>query len=261
MRPPALMRGPIDKAQVVGPRRPVGAGDVEQRRKPRPAALAHDREALDDKGAVEPDQRHDVGDGRERNEIERRDKIRAFAAVPEARLAQSPIERNERHEDDARRTEVAQARKIVLAIGIDQRRCLRQRFRGLMMIEHDHVEAKPACDLERLAADRAAVDRHHERRALGGETADRLDVGAIALGHAVGDMDDRLQSAGVQILAQKRRAARAVNVVVAENRYAFMGHDRALEAFASRPPCRAGKRDPASDRGSSAPDGARPPPA
>ena len=131
-----------DKAQVVGPRRSVGAGDVEQGRKPRPAALTHDREALDDKGAVEPDQRHDVGDGRERNEVERRHKVRTSPAVPEARLAQRAVERHERHKDDARRAEVAQARKIVLTVGIDQRRRLRQRFRGLMVIEHDHVEAK-----------------------------------------------------------------------------------------------------------------------
>ena len=215
---------------MVGPRRPVRAGDVEQGRKPRPAALAHDRKPPHDKGAVEPDQRHDVGDGRERHEVERRDKIGAFAAVPEARLAQSPVERNERHEDDARRAEVAQARKIVLAVRIDQRRRLRQRFRGLMMIEYDHVEAKLACDLERFAADRAAVDRHHERRALGGEALNRLDVGAVAFGHAIGDVDDRLQSTGVQIFAQKRRAAGAVDVVVAEDRHPFMGHDRLLEA-------------------------------
>ena len=219
-----------DKAQVVGPRRSVGAGDVEQGRKPRPAALTHDREALDDKGAVEPDQRHDVGDGRERNEVERRHKVRTSPAVPEARLAQRAVERHERHEDDAGGAEIAQARKIVLTVGIDQRGRSRQHLRGLMVIEHDHIEAEPARDLERLAADRAAVDGHNERRALRRETLNRLDVWAIALGHAVGDMDDRLQSAGGQIFAEERRAACAVDVVVAEDRHPLMGHDRPLEA-------------------------------
>ena len=99
------------------------------------------------------------------------------------------------------------------------------------MIEHDHVEAKLARDLERLAADRAAVDGHHERRALRGETLNRLDIGAIALGHAVGDMDDRLKSAGVEIFAEERGAARAVDVIVAEDRHSLAGHDRALEAL------------------------------
>ena len=45
----------------------------------------------------------------------------------------------------------------------------------------------------------------------------RIDAGAIALGHAIGDMDDRLQSAGFQIFAHERGAARAVDVVVAED--------------------------------------------
>ena len=98
-----------------------------------------------------------------------------------------------------------------------------------MVIEHDHVEAKAARDLERLAADRAAVDGHNERRALRRETLNRLDVGAIALGHAIGDMDDRFQSAGVQIFAQERRAARPVDVVVAENRHSLAAHDRPLK--------------------------------
>ena len=177
---------------MVGSRRPVSAGDVEQSGEARTAALPHDREALDDKGAVEPDQRHDVGDGRERHEVEGSEQIRAFAAVPEACVAQSAIERDERHEDDARGAEIAEAGKVVLAVGIDERRRLRQHLRRLMVIEHDHVEAKLARDLERLAADGAAVDGHDQRRASRGEILNRLDIGAVALGHAVGDVDDRL---------------------------------------------------------------------
>ena len=103
-----------------------------------------------------------------------------------------------------------------------------------MVIEHDHIEAKLARDLERLAADGAAVDGHHERRASRGEILNRLDIGAVALGHAIGDMDDRLQPAGVQIFAEQRRAARAVDVVVAEDRHLLMGQDRAPEALGRR---------------------------
>ena len=160
--------------------------------------------------------------------------IRAFAAVPEACVAQRAIERHERHEDDARGAEIAEARKVVLAVGIDERRRLRQHLRRLMVIEHDHVEAKLARDLERLAADGAAVDGHHKRRASRRETLNRLDIGAVALGHAVGDMDDRLQPAGVQIFAEERRAARAIDVVVAEDGDLLMGHDRAPEALRRR---------------------------
>ena len=189
---------------------------------------------FDDKGAVEPDQRHDIGDGRKRDKIERSKQVRALAAVPEACLAQSAIERDERHEDDARGAEIAEAGEVVLTVGINERRRLRQRLRGLMVIEHDHIKAKLARDLERLAADGSAVDGHHERRASRGEILNGFDIGAIALGHAVGDMDDRLQPAGVQIFAQQRRAARAVDIVVAEDRNPLAGHDRALEALGRR---------------------------
>ena len=163
-----------EKAQVIGPRRSVGAGDVEQGRKPRTAPLAHDREPLDDKGAVEADQRHDVGDSRQRHEIERGDQVRGLASVPEARFAQRAVQRDERHIDDACGAEMAQSGKIVLAVGIDQRQRLRQRLRGLVMIEHDHVEAEPARELERLAADRSAIDRHDKLGAFGGEVRYRL---------------------------------------------------------------------------------------
>ena len=103
-----------------------------------------------------------------------------------------------------------------------------------MVIEHDHVEAKPACDLERLMTDSAAVDGHHERRAARGETLNCLDIGAVTLGHTVGDMDDRLQPTGLQIFAQQRRAARAIDVVVAEDGDLLMAHDRTPKALRSR---------------------------
>src|ERR1700722_10780566 len=146
------------KAQMIGSRRSVRAGGVEQSREPRAAALPHDREALDDKGAVEPDERHDIGDGGERDEVERRHEILAFAAGPEAGCPQRAVQRHERHEGHARRAEIAEPGKIVLAVGIDERRRLRQRLGGLMVIEHDHVEAELARDLKRLATDGAAVD-------------------------------------------------------------------------------------------------------
>ena len=125
--------------------------------------------------------------------------------------------------DDASGAEMAQSGKIVLAVGIDQRQRLRQRLRGLVVIEHDHVEAEPARELERLAADRSAIDRHDKLGAFGGEVRYRLRVGAVALGHPVGDVDDRLAAAGGQIFAEERRAARAIDVVVAEDGDALAG--------------------------------------
>ena len=156
---------------MIGPRRSVGPGDVEQGGEPRPAALAHHLQPLDDKGAVEARQRHDVGDRRERHEIERGEEVRRLAPVPEARFAQRPVQRHQRHEDDARGGQMAEARKVVLPVRIDERERLRQRLGRLVVVEHDHVEAEPRRGLERLVADRAAIDGDDEPRAARGESS------------------------------------------------------------------------------------------
>ncbi len=78
-----------EKAEVIGARRPVGARRVEQGRQARAFAPAHHGEAARDEGAVEADERHDVGDRRQRDEIERGLQIGRRAPVKEARLAQA----------------------------------------------------------------------------------------------------------------------------------------------------------------------------
>ena len=77
------------EAQVIGARRPVGAGDVEQGGRAPAGGAGASPQALDDKGAVEPDERHDVGDRRQRHEIERGDEIGRAAAVRRSRSSRS----------------------------------------------------------------------------------------------------------------------------------------------------------------------------
>ena len=76
MRPPALMRGPEQEAEMVGLRRPAQARHIHQRGQPDMLAPAQRDQPLGDEGAVEPLQRHHVGDGAERHEIERGEQIR-----------------------------------------------------------------------------------------------------------------------------------------------------------------------------------------
>ena len=108
------------EAEMIGPRRPVRAGDVEQGREARPAALPHHLEPLDDEGAVEAGQRHDVGDGRERHEVERATRSGALRPFQKPFCAQGPVQRDQRHEHDARGGEMAEAREVVLP-GSDRR--------------------------------------------------------------------------------------------------------------------------------------------
>ena len=207
-----------DEAEVIGARRPVGAGDVEQGGEAGPPALAHRRQSARDEGAVEADERHDVGDRRQRDEVEPGEEIGRGAAVEEAAVAQRAVQRDEAHVDDAGGAEMAKSREVVLAVRVDDGECVGQALRRLVMVEDDDVEAEPACFGDRLVADRAAIDRDDEARAARGEGGHRLAVRTITFGDAIGNVDDRFAAAGLEIFAEQRRAAGAVDVVVGEDR-------------------------------------------
>ena len=107
-------------------------------------APPHRDHAFRDEGAVEPLQRHHVGDRAERHEIEqgRADPARGAASCPEAALAQFAVDRNHRHEHEADGGEMAKLRQIVLPVRIDQRRHRRQLLIGLMVIDHHAHRAR-----------------------------------------------------------------------------------------------------------------------
>jgi hypothetical protein len=124
-----------------GLHRAIEACDVHQRSKPRPRPAAQDRQPLPHEGAVEALQRHDIGDRRQCDEVERGQQI-GLAALPRPKVltAQLAAGRNQRQEDDAGGAEMAQPREIVLPVGIDQRCDRRQPLGRLMVVEHDDVE-------------------------------------------------------------------------------------------------------------------------
>ena len=139
------------------------------------------------------------------------------ASRPEAARAQHAVDRDHGEEHEADGGEMAEPRQIVEPVGIDHDR-IRQALVGLVMIEHDHIEAKPPRLGQRLDAGGAAIDGDEQRRAAVGERADRLDVGAVAFENPVGDMHDRLAAADPHEARQQRRRGRAIDVVVAEDR-------------------------------------------
>ena len=155
---------PEQEAEMIGARRPVQPGDVGQRAQPDAAARLHQRQALDDEGAIEASQRRDIGDRGERDEIERQQQIGLQPLPPEAALAQRPVERDHRDEGHARRAERALPGHVVLPVGIDHDG-VGQDFRRLMMIEHDHIHPEPPRLGERLETGRAAIGRDQQRRA------------------------------------------------------------------------------------------------
>jgi hypothetical protein len=224
MRPPALMRGPTRK-QVIGRRRAAGAGDVEQGGQAGALALAHRLQAARDEGAVEADQRHHVGDSGERDQIELLHQVGRGGAG----LALAAVEIDQRHEHDPGGAEMAEAGEIVLPVRIDQGQRRRQDFRRLMVVENDDVEPEPCGLLERLEADRPAIDGDDEIGPLRLKLPHRFDIGAVALADPIGDVDERLAPDFLEIFAEQGRRTGAVDVVVAEDGDALAMLERVCE--------------------------------
>ncbi len=155
------------EAEMPGLHRPVEPRDIHQRRQARPGATAQDGQALAHEGPVQPAQGHDVGDGGERDEVERCEQIGlAAAGRPDILAAQHGTGGDQRQEDDAGGAEMAEPREIVLPVRIDQRLNLRQPLGRLVMVEHDDVETQPPGLGQRLVAGGAAIDRDEQRRPL-----------------------------------------------------------------------------------------------
>ena len=87
---------------------------------------------------------------------------------------------------------------VVLAVGVDERRNIGKALVGLVVVDDNHVSAQRAGDSKRVDAGRAAVDGDDELRALRDEACDGFGIGAIALGHSVGDIDARVEPMGLK---------------------------------------------------------------
>ena len=132
------------EAEMPGFRRTGEPRHIHQRGQPDALAAPHCDEALGNKGAIEAFERHHIGNGAERNEIE---EIKQFGLRPYA--VQKPRRRSSRlvattdKEDKAHRREMAKAREIVEPIRVDDRGGVAERFVGLVVI--DDEASRPSC--------------------------------------------------------------------------------------------------------------------
>ena len=93
---------PEQEAKMPAFRRAGEPRRIHQRGQADMLAPAHRDQALRDEGAVEPLERHHVGDGAERHKVERVEQVRLRAQhVPEAALAQLAVDRDHGHEHEA----------------------------------------------------------------------------------------------------------------------------------------------------------------
>ena len=151
MRPPALMRGPSRKPRCHGSGGPESRAASISAVSPTLLAPAQRDQALGDEGAVEALERHHVGDGAERDEIEQRQQIGLGPrAGPEAARAQLAVDRDQREEHQPDGGEMAKPGEIVEPVRIDDGERRRQFALGLMMVDDHDVEAEPSRLGERL---------------------------------------------------------------------------------------------------------------
>jgi len=112
---------------------------------------------------------------------------------------------------------MAEGRKVVGTVGVNDRDGLRQFLITLVMIDHHCFDAEPFGLRKWLEARDAAIDSNQQLYAALGERPDCIDVRAVAFENSIGNMDDRIQPAVAQVTGQQRRCGGAVDIVVAEN--------------------------------------------
>ncbi|GMA79460.1 hypothetical protein GCM10025880_58770 [Methylorubrum aminovorans] len=159
---------------------------------------------------------------------------RGSAVEAKAPPPQAAGERDEGHEDDARRAEMTKAGEVIEPVRVDQGARLRKLLWSTVVIEHDHVEAEGRCGGQRFVAGSAAIDADEQARPLLAQSRDGADIRAVAFRDAVGDVDAHLDAERPQIICEERCARRAVHVVIAEDRHRLVGSYGMSEAIDRR---------------------------
>lgn len=189
--------------------------DLDERRDARQCSRLHAGHALLDDTAVLPAQRHDVCDRAERDELEviRGGRL-AVPRLPRPRSGKGLAEL--KGHADAR--EVLVRIRAVRAMRVEHRTGGRQLAARQMVVRDDDVELASAL-YRRNIRDRsdAAVHRDEQVRLLR-NLLERPAVEAVALRHAVGDVEVHLRAEFAQRPRQERRRRHAVDIVVAVDR-------------------------------------------
>jgi hypothetical protein len=215
---------------VIGAGPFLDTGRIGERRQPDRAAPGHHFQPLRDQRPVQSRERHHVAHRAERHQVEIVEQLRLGPrGAPPAGPAQLAIGGDGEEECHADRRELAERSALVEPVRIDDGDGARQLRLGDMVVDDDDLEPDLRRVRERRMRGDAAIDRDHQRHALGFEAAQRRRVRPIALLHAIGDIEPERPARGLEEAVQQRRRGRAVDVVVAEHGDALAGLDGAGE--------------------------------
>ena len=229
--------GAKGKAEVRADGRALQPARIDQRRQADILAAGEDLEALRDKGAVEAAQLGDIGDRAERHNIEQLEQFRFGAIFEIALVAQCPDQRRTEQKGHADGGEMAMFGPriaFVEPVGVDQRDRFRQLGGAFVMVDHDHLDPGSVGHVERLEGHRAAVDGDHQIAALPAQLDQGLSRRAIALHQPVGNIIAGLQTQIPEQADHQRRAGRAVDIIIAEDRHLFLFPDRVAQPIRCR---------------------------
>ena len=156
---------PEDKPQMIRRERRRDACDGSERGKARPLQFREPGQARLDESAIDADERHDVANRRQPDEIELIAQIGFAPARVPARVAQCAVQRDEKQKHDPSRTDMPEPGPIAGLVGIDVRHGRRLAL-DRVMVEYDDVKAGVARGRERIECARPAIDGDDQARAF-----------------------------------------------------------------------------------------------
>ena len=199
----------------------VDTRNFHQRPEPRLLRAREGAEAGERERAVLVDERDDVGDRRERDQVE----------VARQRLVAGAEQRLSELVDDARAAELGE-RIVGRPCGDDG--AVRERLAGPVMVRDDDLEPALACLGDLLDRGHAAVDREDEPAALIGEPLKRFALDAVAFLETARQVRDDVGAELAQDEHRERGRGDAVGVVVAVDADSRAGCDRGLDRVDAR---------------------------
>ena len=211
------------KRQAIGRNaRKVGLGERCQRDVTGTSRHAHLLDALGDQCAVLGRQRHHVGHGAKRRNLDQRTPIRRFAQT----LAQG-LHQLERHTGTGKLAR----RALVLKLRVGQGHALRHLIGGLVMVR-DHQIDPQALQIGDLFLGGDTVINGHDQIGLGElvDAVERRARKAISLVKAVRDEWCDIGAKRAQCLGQQAGRRNTVNVKIAKDRDALVVANSTLDA-------------------------------
>src|SRR5262249_37209569 len=149
---------PKQKTQMPSLRRSGKPRRVHEADVTGPVAAAERNQALGDESAIEPNERHYVGNRPQCDIIEKAKQIRLrVLGPPKATLAQNAIDGDDGYESQSDSCQMTEAGEIVAPVRIDDCQRRRQFLIRLMVINNHHVESGRLGLRERLDTRRAAI--------------------------------------------------------------------------------------------------------